>query len=66
MVVIKWSEKAEVLGDNIYAPLCGILYKEEDGSVVYWSGTDSDSKMNCFTCFKEDNYWVVPEDHYNE
>ena len=22
--------------------------------------------MNCFTCSKEDNYWIVSEDHYNE
>ena len=27
MVVVKWSDKVEESGDNIYAPLCGRLYK---------------------------------------
>ena len=53
-------------GDNIYSPLCGGLYKEEDDSLVPWSGTDPDAKMNCFTLFKEINYWIVPGDQYNE
>ena len=26
-LVIKWSEKVEGYGDNIYSPLCGGLYK---------------------------------------
>ena len=42
MVVIKWSEKVEGSGDNIYSPLRGGLYKEEDDSLVPWSGTDPD------------------------
>ena len=53
-------------GDNIYALLCGGLYKEEDDSIVPWSGTDPDAKMNCFTWSKDNNYWIVPEDHYNK
>ena len=40
MVVIKWLEKVEGSGDNIYSPLCGGLYKEEEDSLVPWSGTD--------------------------
>ena len=65
-VVIKWSEKFEVSGDNIYSPVCGVLYKEKDDSLVCWSGTDSDAKMNCFTWSKEKNYWIVSGDQYNE
>ena len=36
MVVIKWSENVEGYGDNIYSPLCGGLYKEEDNSLATW------------------------------
>ena len=46
MVVVKWSEKVEGSGGNIDSPLCGGLYKEEDDSLVPWSGTDPDAKMN--------------------
>ena len=66
MVVVKWSDKVEGLVDNIYAPFCGVLYKKEDISLAPWSVIDTNFKMNCFTCSKEDNYFIVPEDHYNE
>ena len=46
MVVVKWSDKVEGYGDNIYAILCGGLYKEDDNSLVPWSGTDSDANIN--------------------
>ena len=46
MVVVKWSEKAEGYGDNIDPPLCGGLYKEDDDSLVTWSGTDPNAKIN--------------------
>ena len=36
MVVVKWSDKAQGSGDNIYSPLCGGLYKEEDDYLVPW------------------------------
>ena len=49
MVLINWSENVEGSGDNIYLPLCSVLYKEEDYSLVTWSGTNPDAKMNCFT-----------------
>ena len=35
-VYLKWSDKVERLGDDIYAPLCGGIYKEDDGSIVTW------------------------------
>ena len=56
MVVIKWSENVEGLGNNIDSLLCGGLYKEEDDSLVPWSGTYPDAKMNCFTWSKEKKY----------
>ena len=65
MGIIKWSEKVEWSGDNIDSRLCGGLYKEEENSLVTWSGTDSDAKMNCFTWSKENNDWIVTEDQYN-
>ena len=66
MVVIKWSDKVEGSVDNIDYPLCGGLYKEEEGYLVPWSGTDPDAKMNCFTWSKEDNDWIVSGDQYNK
>ena len=48
-------------GDNIYYPLCGELYKEEEDYLVTWSGTDLDANMNCFTCSKEENDYIFQE-----
>ena len=53
-------------GDNIDSPLCGVLYKEEDDSLVPWSGTDLYSKINFFTWSKDNNDRIVPGDQYNE
>ena len=66
MVVVKWSDKVEGSGDNIYSPLCGGLYKEEADSLVPSSGTDPDAKMNFFTWSKVNNDWIVPGDQYDE
>ena len=66
MVVVKWSDKAEGTGDNTDSPLCGGLYKKEENSLVPWSGTDPDTKMNCFTGPKENNDWIIPEDQHDE
>ena len=65
MVVVKWSDKVEGSRDNKYAPLGGELYKEEDDYLVNWSVTYTYAKNNCFAWSKEDNYWIVPGDHYN-
>ena len=66
MVVVKWSDKVEGYGDDIDSPLCGGLYKEEEDSLVNCSGTDPDSKMNCYTWSKENNDWIVLEYQYDE
>ena len=55
MVVVKLSDKVEGSGDYIYSPLCCVLYKEEEDSLVPWSGTDPDAKMNSFNWPKEEN-----------
>ena len=52
--------------ENIDSPLCDGLYKEYDSSLVPWLGTDPDAKINGFTCYKEDNDWIIPGDQYNE
>ena len=31
-----------------------------------WPGIDTDDKMNCFNWKKEENDWIVLEDHYNK
>ena len=66
MAVVKWSDKVEGSGDNVYSPLCGGLYKEEKDSLVPWSGADPDSKMNCFTWSKVNNDCILSEDQYDE
>ena len=43
---------------KVNGPLCGGLYKEDFGSIVPWSGTDPDAKLNCFTWYKEENYLI--------
>ena len=66
MVVLKFSDKVEGYIYNIYAPLCRVLYREEENSLVTWSGTDPDVKMNLFDWSKEDNDCIVIGDQYNE
>ena len=65
MVLVKCSENLKVSVDNIYSPLCGGLYKEEEYFLVPWSETDPDAKMNCFTWYKDNNDWIVPRYQYN-
>ena len=50
---------------TVDVPLCGGLYKEDHGSIVPWSGTDSNAKLNCVTWSKEDNGWIFLGDPYN-
>ena len=66
MVVIKWSYKIKGPRVKVDGPLCGGLYKENHRSIIPWSGTDPDSKMNSFTCSIEENGWILLGDQYNE
>ena len=66
ILVINWSDKVEGSGENIDSPLCGGLYKEEEDSLVPWSGKDTYAKMNCLTWSKVNNDWIVPEDQYDQ
>ena len=66
MVVIKQSENVEGYGDNIDSPLCGGIYKEQENSLVPWSGIDPGANMISFTWSKEENYWIVIEYQYIE
>ena len=45
-MVVKWSDKVEGLGDIIDAPLCGVLYKKEEDSLVTLSVIDTYAMMN--------------------
>ena len=65
-MVVKLSDKVEGSGENIDAPLCGELYKEEDNYLVHWSGTDPYANINCFTWHEEENNLIVTYDQYNE
>ena len=49
MEVIKWSDAIKGPRVKVDGPLCGGLYKEDHGSIITWSLTDPDAKMNSFT-----------------
>ena len=66
MVIVKLSYAIKGPRVKLYGPLCGGLYKEYHGYIVTWSGTEPYSNMNCFTWYKEGNYWIFPWDKYNE
>ena len=66
MVVIKWPDAIKGPRVIVDGTLCGVLYKEYHGSIIPWSGTDPDAKMNCFTWSTEENDWVFLGNQYNE
>ena len=66
MVVIKWSDAINSPRVKVYGPQCGGLYKEDHGSIIHWSITDPDAKMNSFTWSTEENDWIFLGDQYNE
>ena len=55
MMVIKWSDAIKVPRVKVNGPLCGGLYNEDNVSIIPWSGTDPDAKMNSFTWSTEEN-----------
>ena len=55
MVVIKWSDAIKGRRVKVDGPQCGGLYKGDNGSIIPWSGTDPDAKMNSFTWSTEEN-----------
>ena len=65
MVVIKWSDAIKGPRDKLDGPQCGGLYKEDHGSIIPWSGTYPDAKMNSFTWSTEENDWIFLGDQYN-
>ena len=66
MVVIRWAEATIGRRVKVDGPQCGGLYKEDNESIIPWSGTDPDAKMNSFTCSTEENYWIFLGGQYNE
>ena len=66
MMVIKWIDQIKGPRVKVYGSLCGRLYKKYHGCIVPWSGTDPDSKMNSFTWYKDENYWIFLGDKYNK
>ena len=52
-LVIKWSDAVKGRRVKVDGSQCGGLYKEYNESIIHWSGTDPDSKMNYFTWFIE-------------
>ena len=58
MVVVKWSDAIKGQRVKVDGPQCGGLYKEDNGYIIPWSGTDPDAKMNSFTWSTEENDWI--------
>ena len=61
MVVVKWLEKVEGSGENIYHPLLRISYKEEGGYIVLesdsgfpWSSRVTNG-LECYLLFRIPN-----------
>ena len=46
VVIVNWSDVMKGKRVKVDGPLCGGLYKEYHRSIVPWSGTDPDDKMN--------------------
>ena len=65
-MVIKWSDAIKGSRVKVDGPQCGGLYKEDNESIIPWSGTDPDSKMNSFTWSTEENDWFFLGGQYNE
>ena len=66
MVVIKWSDAIKGPRVKVDGSQCGGLYKEDNESIIPWSGTDPDAKMNSFTWSTEDNDWIFLVNQFNE
>ena len=66
IVVIKWSDAIKGPRVKVDGPQCGGLYKEDHGSIITWSGTDTDTKINSFPWSTDDNDCIVLGYHYNE
>ena len=66
MVVIKWSDSIKGPRVKVDGPQCGELYQEYHGSIITWSGTDTDTKINSFPWSTDDDDCIVLGDHYNE
>ena len=66
MVVIKWSDAIKEPKVKVDGPQCGGLYKEDNGYIIPWSGSDPDAKMNSFTWSTEENDWIFLGNQYNE
>ena len=52
MAIFKWSDVIKRPRVKVNGPLCGVLYKEDHGSIVPRSGIDTYTKMNSFNCSK--------------
>ena len=66
MVVIKWSDAIKEPRVKVDGQQCGVLYKEDNGSIIPWSGIDPDTKMNSLIWSIEENARIVLGDQYNE
>jgi hypothetical protein len=66
---ITWTDTAAEKGTTVSKPhFGGIMTSESDGKTLIfaWSGSDPDSKTQCFTYNETDQTWVYPDkDNYD-
>eukprot|EP00957_Ditylum_brightwellii_P066193 5023224-Ditylum_brightwellii.AAC.1 len=50
-------------GHMIAMLICEGIFKDENqdkAPIISWYGTDPDSKINCYSCSKNDSKWQIP------
>ena len=50
-------------GQAINMPICGGIFKDKNQDktlIIPWSGTDPDSKINCYSWSKDERKWQIP------
>ena len=64
MMIIKCTEKESYKSEFLVAPICGVLYKEINDTLITWSGIDPYYQMNSLIWDTKDGAWVLPERNF--
>eukprot|EP00957_Ditylum_brightwellii_P177075 13489235-Ditylum_brightwellii.AAC.1 len=54
-------------GHTIATPFCGGIFKDKNQDkelIIFWSSSDPDSKVNCFSWSKDDSKLQIPRSQY--
>eukprot|EP00957_Ditylum_brightwellii_P000635 49313-Ditylum_brightwellii.AAC.1 len=56
-----------LLGHTIATQICGGIFKDKNQDkepIIPWSGTDPDSKVNCYSWSEDDSKWQIPRSQH--